>query len=108
MPWPRLFLREIESDQTGRAEELIGLGGLEYGFPVNFERLRRTEILAEKYGKSVSQIALAWLASQPLNLLPVTSTGTISHLQDSIEALQLQLHGTRASLAQSAIESPDE
>ena len=85
------FSGKIKSGQTGGAEELIGLGGLEYGFPVNFERLRRVEILAGKYRKSVSQIALAWLAGQPLNLLPVTSTGTISHLQDSIEAMRLQL-----------------
>ncbi len=85
------FSGKLKSAQIGRAEELIGLGGLEYGFPVNFERLRRTEILAAKYQKTVPQIALAWLASQPLNLLPVTSTGTISHLQDSIEAMQLQL-----------------
>ncbi|NLB43123.1 MAG: aldo/keto reductase [Clostridiales bacterium] len=85
------FSGKLKSDFTGKAEELIGLGGLEYGFPVNFERLRRVEILAEKYGKSVSQIALAWLVAQPLNLLPITSTGTISHLKDSIEAMKLQL-----------------
>ena len=85
------FSGKVKSSDQGRAEELIGLGGLEYGFPVNYERLRRAEILAGKYGKSVSQIALAWLVSQPLNLLPVTSTGTISHLQESIDALQLQL-----------------
>ncbi|NLM78050.1 MAG: hypothetical protein GX173_08190 [Ruminococcaceae bacterium] len=36
-------------------------------------------------------MALAWLAGQPLNVLPVTSTGTIRHLLDSIDALQLQL-----------------
>jgi len=85
------FSGKVKSGDTKRAEELIGLGGLEYGFPVNYERLRRTEILAGRYGTSVSQIALAWLVSQPLNLLPVTSTGTISHLQDSIDALQLHL-----------------
>ena len=85
------FSGKLKSDQMGQAEELIGLGGLEYGFPVNFERLRRAEKLAAEYHKSVSQIALAWLARQPLNLLPVTSTGTISHLQDSIEAMQLPL-----------------
>ncbi len=85
------FSGKLKSDHTGKAEDVIGLGGLEYGFPVNFERLRRTEILAEKNEKSVSQIALAWLAGQPLNVLPVTSTGTIRHLLDSIDALQLQL-----------------
>ena len=85
------FSGKLKSSDQGKAEQLIGLGGLEYGFPVNFERLRRTEVLADKYQKSVSQIALAWLAQQPLNLLPVTSTGTISHLRASIEALQLQL-----------------
>ena len=102
------FSGKVKSDQLGRAEELIGLGGLEYGFPTNYERLRRTEILAEKYGKSVSQIALAWLVSQPLNLLPVTSTGTISHLMGSIEALQLQLPEQERLWLNLDIESPEE
>lgn len=101
------FSGRLKSDQMGRAEELIGLGGLEYGFPANFERLRRAEILAAKYQKSVSQIALAWLAGQPLNLLPVTSTGTISHLLDSIAAMQLPLKEKELLWLNLQAEQPD-
>ena len=81
----------IKSHELTRAHELIGLGGLEYGFPENFERLRRAEILAEKKGVSVPQIAFAWIYNQPLNIHPITSPINTVQLQQSIAAMHLAL-----------------
>ena len=67
------------------------MGGLEYGFPVNFERLKRAETLSAAKDVTVAQIALAWLCIQPLNLHPVTSAGNIGRMHASIDAMWMEL-----------------
>ena len=39
----------------------------------NFERLRRCEIIAEKHGVTVAQIAMNWIFSHPLNIFAIAS-----------------------------------
>jgi len=85
------FSGRVRSVDTGRAAELIGLGGQEYGFPVNYERLRRAETLAADRGVTVAQVALAWLLHEPLNLYAVTSPSSVEHLRESVAAVGLEL-----------------
>lgn len=47
-----------------------------YGYPSNFERLDRVRILAEKKGLSLSQTALAYVLSQPLDIYSVVGCRT--------------------------------
>ncbi|MDY3250900.1 MAG: aldo/keto reductase [Candidatus Choladocola sp.] len=63
----------------------------EYYSPSNVERLRRAELLAAEKGCSVSQIGLAWLFAQPLNLFPIVSPTKERHILDNVGALEIQL-----------------
>lgn len=57
----------------------------------NFERLRRCEVLAARKNTSVSQIAMAWIFHQEINIFAVVSTGNPSRMQENIDALSLAL-----------------
>ena len=57
----------------------------------NLERLRRSEQLAHEKGITVSQIALAWLLHQPMNIFPILGITKVSHLEKNLGGLALQL-----------------
>ena len=57
----------------------------------NIERLRRCEILAQKKGVKVAQIALAWIFSQDMSLCALSSPVTSQQIFDNIEAMELKL-----------------
>lgn len=63
----------------------------EYYVPENVARLQRAEKMAAEKGATVSQIALAWLLCQKLNLFPIVCPTGEAHLRDNIEALNIKL-----------------
>ena len=63
----------------------------EHQSPENLERLRRAEQLAHEKGVFVSQIALAWLLHQPLNVFPILGITKESHLEKNLGALEVKL-----------------
>ena len=64
---------------------------MEYDAPVNRERLMRAQELAEKKGVTVSQVCLAWLLHEPMNLFPILAPTSRAHIEDSVKALELSL-----------------
>ena len=50
------------------------------------ERLRRTEILAEQTGCTVSEIAMRYLFSGDMNVFAVTSTTDSRRIQQNVKA----------------------
>lgn len=62
-----------------------------YGYPENFERLRRCELLAEKKGASVPQIAMAWIYNQNINSFAVVSTIKAERMRENIDSLHIKL-----------------
>lgn len=64
---------------------------LEYYSPENVERLRRLEVLADRNDATVSQIAMAWLLHQPLNLFPITSPTSEKHMRETVHAFDIAL-----------------
>ena len=88
---------KLKSTDAARAEEIVGVAAEEYGYPVNFERLRRAELLAEKRGIKVSQLAYAWLMHQPLNLFGLTGTSSEKHIRETVEALEIKLSDAEAA-----------
>jgi aryl-alcohol dehydrogenase-like predicted oxidoreductase len=76
-------------EKAGEVMDSFSMKG--YGYPENFERLRRCEELAERKGCSVPQIAMAWIFSQNINTFAVVSCSKASRMQENIEALQLAL-----------------
>ena len=87
-----LFSGRVKSDALDRAAEVLDEVALKgYGYPENYERLRRCEELAKKKHCTVPQIALAWIYSRELNTFAVVSTSSAKRMQDNIEALYIEL-----------------
>jgi aryl-alcohol dehydrogenase-like predicted oxidoreductase len=64
---------------------------LVFDTPANRERRRRAAELGRRVGATPTQVALAWLAHHPFPVLPIVGPGTVVELQESVEALELEL-----------------
>ena len=62
-----------------------------YYAPENWERLSRARALADAKGVSTSNVALAWVLHQPLNLFPLVGPATPGELADTLRALDVSL-----------------
>lgn len=62
-----------------------------YASEENFERLRRVEIVAQKKSCTCSQVALAWLLNQEIDVYTITATSSRHNLQENLLALDLSL-----------------
>ncbi len=70
----------------------IGTGPIaEYYSADNDERLRRAFRLAKEKGCTVSQLCLAWLFAQPLNLFPLTAPGSAAHIAKAVASFDVEL-----------------
>lgn len=67
-----------------------------FGSADNFERARRAELLAKEKGCTVAQIALAWLFTQGMNVIPIVSTSSPVRMRENIAALSLPLTAKEA------------
>ena len=85
------FSGRLKSTDADRAHEIIGFGADEYGFPVNYEKLRRAEKMAAEKNVTVSQLAYAWLMLQPQNVFGITKPGSAKHIAETIDALHIPL-----------------
>lgn len=87
-----LFSGKMKSSDADRASEFLDDAALKgYGNADNFERLRRCEEIAAAKGKSVPQIAMAWIFCQKLNTLAVVSTSSAARMQTNIDAMDIML-----------------
>jgi aryl-alcohol dehydrogenase-like predicted oxidoreductase len=62
-----------------------------YGTPENFQRLERARQLAEQSGVTVSQIALAYVLSQPLEIFALVGCQTGAEFRENAEACEIRL-----------------
>lgn len=62
-----------------------------YCCPENLERLRRAEKLAGDKGRSVSQIAIAWVLCQPLKPFALCSASEPKRMMENLKALDIKL-----------------
>ena len=83
---------KILSSEPERLRASLDEGGQRgYFYPDNLERLRRAEHMAAKKGCTVAQIALAYVLTDPLGILPAVSATKPSHLAANIAALDIAL-----------------
>ena len=83
---------KYRTDGQKTIEECLGWGTIaEYDCPKNRKRLQRAEQLADRKGYTVSQICLAWLLAQDMQLFPIVSPTKESHVKDNAEALRIVL-----------------
>jgi aryl-alcohol dehydrogenase-like predicted oxidoreductase len=57
----------------------------------NRERERRARELAERHNCTTTQLALAWVLNQPLNIYAIFGTSKLAHLEDCLGALDVHL-----------------
>ena len=82
------------SSEPDRLEASLDEGGRRgYFYPENIERLRRAEHMAAKKGCSVAQVALAYVLTDELGILPAISATKQRHLEANIAALGHRLDG---------------
>lgn len=62
-----------------------------YCYPDNFERLERAEALADEYGVTVAQIALAYVLHQPLDVYALVGCRMVEEFRQNVAALELKL-----------------
>lgn len=95
----RGFFSGLVSGTEGMAGagKLSAMTALEYAYPENFERLRRAEILAKEKNANAAQIAFAWIFTQGLDVFPITSPGSITHLNETLEAMNIRLSAKEAA-----------
>ena len=62
-----------------------------YCFEENWERLERTQQLAQEKGVSVAQIALAYVLSQPLDIYALIACYNEAEVVDNVQAAELRL-----------------
>ncbi len=65
-------------------------GGV-FNTAANHRRLERAGELASKIGCTPGQLALAWLMNQPFAVVPLTGTGSVEHLRQSMAATDIRL-----------------
>ena len=63
----------------------------EYYSQENIDRLARAEKLAQDKNVTVSQICLAWLLNQKMNIFPIVGPTSEKHMQDNVGALDVKL-----------------
>ncbi len=62
-----------------------------YGSALNLERLERARELAERKGRTLAQIALAYSQHHPLNLFSLIGCRTVAEFEDNLKALETPL-----------------
>jgi aryl-alcohol dehydrogenase-like predicted oxidoreductase len=62
-----------------------------YYSDANWERYRRADELAELKGLTLRQVALAWVLHSPLEVFALIGPATVSELDDSLGALDVEL-----------------
>lgn len=83
---------KIPSSEPERLRASLDEGGQRgYFSQENLERLRRAEQMAAEKGCSVAQIALAYVLTDPLGILPAVSSTKRRHMDANIAALEIAL-----------------
>jgi aryl-alcohol dehydrogenase-like predicted oxidoreductase len=62
-----------------------------YDNAANRERLKRAQTLAQRYGVTVTEIALAYFLGQPFVVVPIIGPKRTDHLRESLKAVDVNL-----------------
>lgn len=78
-------------DYAGARRAMDGAARRGFLSAENMERLRRTEELSEKTGRSVPQLALAWALASAMNVSVIIGSGRRQSLERNLPALDVEL-----------------
>ena len=92
-----LFSGKLHSNDLGNLGSVLDQAAQRgYCSEENFERLRRCEIIAERHGATVPQVALAWIFTQGLDVFAVVSATAKERILSNVASLDLQLSSQEA------------
>lgn len=77
-----------------------------YAYDDNFKRLDRVQELAEQKGKTVPQIALAYVMAQPLNIFALVGCQNGSEFKANVDALDIKLTPAEAAYLDLRADAP--
>jgi aryl-alcohol dehydrogenase-like predicted oxidoreductase len=80
------YRRDLKDIESARAS-----GARRYFSERNWALLELMEDISAREGKTISQIALAWLNSKPLVTAPIIGPRTLDQLDDNLGAVGLKL-----------------
>ena len=87
-----LLSGKVRSDALSDVEKVLDSFAIRgYCCRQNYERLRRTEQIAQKHGCTVAQAALAWVLAQPLEVFAQVSASTPERFASNLGALEVEL-----------------
>ena len=72
----------------------------------NFDLLDRMAEIAEEHGKTIAQVALAWLLSQPVITAPIVGARTLEQLEESLGAIGFRLTASEMKVLDEASAAP--
>lgn len=81
--------KSAEKDRAGQFLDSFAMKG--FDCPDNYERLARCEKLAEQKGCSVTQLALAWIFKQGLNVFAVCAMSSPVRIKENTSGLFIDL-----------------
>jgi aryl-alcohol dehydrogenase-like predicted oxidoreductase len=87
----------VKSEDKKTVKNLSFDSRVSYVCEENIERLRRAEEVAKTLGVSVSEVALAWLFTQGMNVFAVVGSGSERSLLSSVAASELLLTADQAA-----------
>ncbi len=108
IPWSPLArgmlagTRQKLGDSSTARSESDGLDQVFYDQPSDWDVVEAVRGVAKQRGVPPAQVALAWVASRPAVVAPILGATKLSHLDDAISALEIELE--LAELA--ALEAP--
>lgn len=86
------FSGRVSSDKPEEAGTILDEFAVRgFCYPENFERLRRTEILAKEKNCTVPQLALAWALAQPVKSVFLVSAQSDERMRSNIKAFDIEL-----------------
>lgn len=87
-----MFSGRVKSSAPEEAKQILDPFAVKgYCYPENFERLARAERLASEKNCTVSQIALAWVLNQELQVFPLVSARSGARMAENVKALDINL-----------------
>lgn len=92
------FSGKFRSNEPEKAESILDeFAQKGYYYPENMERLRRAEILAEKYQCSTATIAIGYMFCQEMQVFPIISGSRTKYFGQALEAAELPLTASEAA-----------
>lgn len=73
-----------------------------YYQPDDFAVVDRLSTVAAQVGKSMPQVALAWMLSKPFLTAPIIGASKMPHLEQAVEALTIKLDAEQVKVLENA------